>query len=134
MKVLSFTRGNYDVCTYCKYRLLAQDIEDWKEGCSVNIKPDGKFARISMGGLDYIEGRTQVFGEEYINMRKGCDKFESSGLPVHPQAYPHLIQQNSLAQSIPVDKNALETSWEFELKRRKFIPQNSYNKLPEEIE
>ncbi len=104
----NFSYVNYMVCYYCKNisELLGNRPT---RACLVNTSKDGKFKRIG-------------FDDAPIDGSKGCEKFESSGLPAHPTALERLIKQNPKCVSIPSDSHAVETSWDFTNKADTYIP------------
>jgi len=106
---LCFTNINYGVCCYCKNIVIAEhpsyQVGSWIYGCGLRKKEDGSFVR---------------WGEGEFSAEKGCEEFEASGLPVHAKILERLINSNPLARNIPIDKNALETSYDFQNKMEKF--------------
>lgn len=55
---------------------------------------------------DRVKGR----GGDAIWSIGGCEKFESSGPPAHPEVKKKLIKQNLKTVTIPEDINVTETS------------------------
>mgnify|MGYP001615188467 CR=1 FL=1 len=104
---LWFSGINYDVCIYCKNMAIGYAKDDVSYGCALQ-----KSSKIP--GWEY---KTLGYG---INGSLGCEKFESSGLPVHPKVLEKLIASKELIKKIPVSEKATETSWELYDKLIKF--------------
>lgn len=98
-----FTNINYMVCCYCRNIAIAESHPSIVYGCGVHVKEDGIISR-----------------EEEFDMVKGCDRFEPSGLPIHPTIFKELVKYNNLVRTIPIDKKAIETSYDFANKIEKF--------------
>lgn len=98
-----FTYCNIDVCAYCKNLAIAPTRDDWDYGCALRVPEKGDEISLSSDELNI-----------------GCERFESSGLPAHPAIYEYLIRQNPLAKNIPVDQKAIETSFDFGRKIKKY--------------
>ncbi len=110
---LGFTGINYGVCSYCNDLIRGAHRDGYREGCKKLEQTDGKYARIPLGD-------------------KGCEQFESSGVPAHPQVLEELIQTNPKCSSIPSDSKATETSWDFSDKMNEHLPEEnitSYDKV-----
>ncbi len=100
---IGFTGINYHVCLYCSHVMRGMQRDDYKDGCGLQ-ETDGKYAGVR--DIDY----------------KGCDQFNSSGLPAHPIVLETLIRANPKCSTIPSDPKATETSWDFEDKIKKHLP------------
>lgn len=92
-KELTFTGINYEACNYCRHIAIGQFRDGNNSGCSKQIV-DGK----------------------YEPMIWGCEQLEPSGLPIHPQVLEELVKHGEFIRRVPVDKNATETSWDFDSK------------------
>ena len=122
MTPIKFSGINYSVCNYCT-NIMLQDFRDGtREHCGLR------------GGFDSPRLAFGTGNEKDINQFYGCDNFNSNGLPAHPEVHKKLCSKNSLCGNIPIDKNSIETSWEFDNKRRKYIsPKNIRNPLEENL-
>jgi hypothetical protein len=110
-----FAHINFIVCMYCKNLVRGKHINGYNEGCGLRKLPNGKYQHLTHGpGLP-----------EEINYFSGCDRFEPSGVPVHPLVLEVLVKTNSLCAKIPVDSNATETSWNFDNKIKTYLPKKS---------
>lgn len=98
----SFTYANYIVCCYCSHLVRAAGRDDYLHGCGLVKNDQGQYKAISLSRKYGIYGLI------------GCDRFNASGLPAHPDVKRDLIKQNPKTISIPEDPNATETSWDFE--------------------
>lgn len=107
---------NYVICRYCKNErhILIYSPDDYLYACSKNKTKDGKLRSVNTG-------------QEPIDGFIGCEKFETSGLPAHPQILEELIQINSKCKSIPVDITATETFFEFSHKAEHFLSESNKN-------
>ena len=111
---LGFTFINYRVCNYCSHLMRGMHRDGYNDGCGLR-QTDGKYATIGGG-----ESAVSVDGW------KGCDQFSPSGVPAHPQVLEQLVRENPKCSQIPSDSNAIETSWDFEDKVRKYLPVINY--------
>jgi hypothetical protein len=112
---LDFTVINYAVCNYCKHLVRAGHRDGFSRGCYLIQNEDGQYGRVTLFDKD-DEEIYKKNGIDAINELNGCEKFESSGLPAHPQVLSEIIKANEKCSTIPTDPNATETSWDFENK------------------
>jgi len=104
-----FPLVNRMICHYCKNVVMAEEgREDFSIGCGIR-KIDEKYLEIANGPCFHCSECT-------INCLKGCDKFESSGIPTHPVLINGITKENPLAKNIPISEQATEQGIEFELK------------------
>lgn len=113
----AFLLQNFMVCHYCEHQAIGPP--DYKQGlspsgyaCSLNIIKDEIFRPI--GPFD------AKVSEHAIDGKRGCERFEASGLPAHSSVVAKLVSYNPLAKNIPVDPNATETGSDFEEKMRQY--------------
>lgn len=132
-KELSFTGINYSVCTYCKFRVGAPHRDGWNTGCGKKYVTGKGYAR-----LTWCRGEVRVLKEKHqvdaMDELVGCEKFEASGLPIHPKVLEELVKNNPLIKTVPADSMATETSWDMEEKSQRYLPNDSFNKPLREIQ
>ena len=132
-KELSFSGINYSVCTYCKHRVGAPHRDGWNEGCGLRYTQGRGFARLTIG-KEEVKILKRDYNIDAVDEFIGCDKFESSGLPIHPQVLEKIIDRNSLLRTVPVDEKATQTSWDLAEKSQKFLPSESFYKNLRDIQ
>jgi len=125
----SFTNVNYSVCMYCSNLMIfdpkvASISVDCDYGCKLMKDSSGRYRNIS---------KYERKGDKLSIIEKGCDSFESSRLPSHPIVLEELIEINPRTESIPSDENAIETSWDFGTKVKKYIPKENFLRNANEI-
>ena len=118
---LSFTGINYLPCNYCSHLMRGEHRDGYNQGCG-QIKTDGKYARVTFGDESVPLSKQ---GIDSVNGLRGCEQFESSGVPAHPQVLEALVQQNPKCSTIPSDPNATETSWDFSDKINRHLPRKN---------
>ncbi len=113
----SFTSSSILLCYYCKNLVRTEGKDSFIAGCGLVQNQEGQYARLA--GADEVK-RVRARGGNAFNVYLGCEKFEPSGLPIHPSLIEELIEKNERAKLIPVDPNATETSYEFGEKVTRF--------------
>ena len=116
---LSFTWINYNVCQYCQNIIIGVHRDGSNNGCKLIKNREGKYARITLGNRKKELDEHNI---DSVNGLKGCESFESSGLPAHPKVLESLTEANPLCSTIHSDENARETSWDFAEKRDRSLP------------
>ncbi len=113
-----FGNGNYDVCFYCKnlrvFESLSRRSDECESdyGCNLEKDPNGKYPSLI---------RFEQRSDDLSLLQKGCGDFLSSGLPVHPIVRKEIVEINLLTKGIPVDPNAIENSFEFDDKIKRYL-------------
>jgi|GEM_PF-2921663 len=107
----SFTFINYSLCNYCTHLVRAEHRDGYYFGCELIQNREGQYARVTPSDWEVMKIKED--GGDAINSEKGCDRFCASGLPAYPDIKQKLVRKNLLAESIPEDINALETSLGF---------------------
>jgi hypothetical protein len=113
-----FGNGNYYICHYCKNYMIFPvqgfrfGISD-EFGCKLEKESDGRFPSIV---------RPAHTADNLFVIQRGCDNFESSGLPAHPIVLEELVKINIKTISIPSDPFAIEDGYAFTDKIRKYLP------------
>ncbi len=93
----------FSICHYCMHQVIGPP--DYKQSGD----PSGYACK-----LDVVNNRFRSIasfkmeGGYFIDGSRGCGKFEASGLPAHPLVIARMAKKNPLAETIPVDPNALE--------------------------
>lgn len=107
-KDTQFTSMNYLVCHYCRHQAIGVIRQQYNRdgkvryGCSLRETKEGHYRKIApMPGCYDIDGTM------------GCDKFEPSGMPVHPSIIDTLVENNIKATTIPVGEKAPKTAEAF---------------------
>lgn len=113
-----FTGINYFVCDYCSRLMRGEHRDGYNEGCEQRRNEAGKYARITLGDET---ARLREHGIDSVNGLCGCEQFDPSGLPAHPQVLEFLVKKNPKCSVIPSDPNATETSWEFSDKMNRYL-------------
>jgi len=140
------TFNNYLVCSYCHFFIMGEpsDPHDaaYSFGCKLRQNENKEYARVIIGsqepGLNNINRLIRVYrkeGVEAVDGDRGCDRFESSGLPAYPAAYDALSKRNPVFSSVPVGPKADEQGFGFQDKILKFLPPENIvpeNKIQEE--
>ena len=57
---------------------------------------------------------------EYADSQKGCEKFESCGMPAHPNIVKILLENNPLTIEIPIYPQATESGYDLIGKRNEY--------------
>lgn len=114
-----FTGINYFVCSYCSHLMRGQHRDGYNDGCGLRQNDVGKYARINLGD------NLSEHGIDTVNGWKGCETFNPSGIPAHPQVLEILVRNNSKCSAIKSDPNATETSWDFSDKINQHLPEGS---------
>lgn len=107
----SFTFINYSLCNYCTHLVRAEHRDGYDLGCELIQNRERQYARVTPS--DWEVEKIKEDGGDAINSEKGCDRFCASGLPAYPDIKRMLVKKNPLAESIPEDINATETSFNF---------------------
>ncbi len=111
-------------CEYCISLIRGEHRDGSNDGCKQIQNQEERYARLNDLG-EYLAPKLREARIDFVNGIKGCEKFEASGVPAHPEALEVLVEKNSRCRSIPVDPKSLETSWEFYAKLNKFLPKEN---------
>ena len=119
-----FGNGPYWVCFYCKslriFEAESARFDDNDEyACNLQRDSDGRYPSVS---------RFEQRSDDLTLLQKGCGKFESSGLPIHPTILDEISDVNPLTKNIPVDSNATEDGFEFDAKVKQHLPKEQIQK------
>ena len=123
---VSFTGINYFVCNYCNHLIRGEHRDGYNDGCGLKQNDAGKYARVNMGD------DLSQHGIDTVNGWKGCENFDHNGVPAHPQVLEVLVQRNPKCSVITSDPNATETSWDFDNKMNRHLPEGnitSYDRI-----
>jgi hypothetical protein len=108
------------VCIYCRHLKQAGHRDGYFDGCGKSRNEDGKYARL-VSGSEEVEAHRRL-GIDAIDIFDGCDGFDPSGMPAHPDNHKVVVRRNPKCVSVPVDENALETGWDLQEKIIRFLP------------
>ena len=125
-----FNGGNYMVCNYCISLIRGGHRDGSKDGCKLIQNSEGIYARKNV--IPQMYGALKSYGIDFVDGINGCEKFESSGVPAHPEALEVLVKRNPRCSSIPSYPKALENSDDFYSKVEGFLPKEnivSYRKV-----
>lgn len=123
-KELVFSEVNYLVCEYCNNLMRGRHRDGSDDGCKLIQNQEGDYARIN--SLDnYLTGLLKRSGIDFVDGSIGCEDFNPSGIPAHPEVLEILVKNNPKCSAIPSDPDALETSKDFYGKIDKFLPKEN---------
>ncbi len=101
------------VCNYCKHIVIDKSAYGKNYGCALTIEGEkykgDKYLRLVNIGYEAYK----KINNKAPNPGIGCEKFESSGLPVHPSVINDMIKANPLAAQIRVDETATQNPYAF---------------------
>ncbi len=120
---LKFSLINYEVCYYCSHLVRGKYRNGYIGGCEIRQNEAGKYARISLGGQCSI---FRKYGLDVVDGIKGCEQFQSSGMPAHPIVLESLLKANAKCADIPTNQLARETSADFERKVKEYLPKKNF--------
>jgi hypothetical protein len=118
-----FSMINTFACCYCKNLVLEPDRDAPNLGCGL-LRNRNECGRLATFVEEFERWKKDGLDAEYLH--KGCEKFEPSSLPAHPRVYKLIVRNNPRCKSIPIDKNALQTSYEFVEKIKRYLPPENY--------